>query len=206
LSPWRAGAACAVEARASIRVRSVIPPAGALETPTSQEDAMSFQRLLTVIVTVFALCGWILTTPTRALAPSGGTTTQVLLPVYQYIGMGLPFSIAQGNLNATFEATLQSNAWVVRATFKPSGLTLTGALSTHVSGKATGSTVVATGASATIVAAKLNLPSGGGSLIVVCQISVDPGGVVSVQQYHLEFRPPNGGSGGQQGGDPCVCN
>jgi len=148
-------------------------------------------RLLIAIATVSLLSGWILSTTTPALPPPG-TTTRVMLPVNQYLA-GMPPAYAQGDLDATFEATPQSGGWIVRATFRPVGLTLGGAIIGNVSGKATGSIGGATGVSRTLFATKLNISGGSRRLFVQCEFYVDSYGVVWVQQYQLGVLTTGGG-------------
>jgi len=151
-------------------------------------------RFLIAIVTVAALCGWILTSSTRATSPPDGTITQVVLPVEQLFGRGYPTSVLSGDLDATFEATPHaSGGWWVRGSFRPAGLAFTGEVDGNVSGTARGSSGFATGTSGTILATKLNVSGGNGHLFVLCQLVVDPDGVVWVQQFYLDWLTTGGG-------------
>ena len=156
------------------------------------------RRFLIAIVTLTSLCGWILTSPTRAVPPQATTTTALVLPVNQFLGGAVPpLTLIQGNLEATFEATAHPSGWVVRATFRSDGLTLSGGTTGNVSGRATGSIGLPTGATGTLYATKLNISGGNGRLYVECSIVVDADGVVTVQQYSLDFLTSGGGG-------PCI--
>ena len=160
------------------------------------------KRFLIAIVTLTSLCGWILTSPTRALPPHDTTTTHVVLPVYQYLGNSVPvLTLVQGDLDATFEATPQAGGWSIRAIFRSDGLTLTGGTNGTLTGRATGSLSVATGTTGTLTATRFGINGSHERMYVVCSLVVDADGVVTVQQYGLGFVT-SGGSG-HQGGGPC---
>ena len=161
-------------------------------------------RFLIALVTVGLLGGWILSSTTRAVPPPPHTTTHVVLPVDQLIGSVFPpLTFIEGDLDATFEASPHAGSWIVRASFQPQGLVLVGGTNASVTGKATGSIELAPDAYGTVYATRLRLSGGSGRLFVQCAIVVDVDGVVSVQEYRLDYISSRGGGPGGDGG-PCT--
>lgn len=137
------------------------------------------KRTLIALSALTLLFAWTLSTPTRALPPSGSTTTRVLLPAFGQIDWA---TYTQGSLDATFVATpVAGGGWFVQASFKPVDLSVVGDIDANVSGKATGSLPVALGTTGSFFATRLNMSGGNGRLYVLASIVVDAAGAVSVE-------------------------
>ena len=150
-------------------------------------------RILIALAVLTLLFGWTLSTPTRALPPSGSTTTHLWLPVDNLLGAN---SSAQGHLDTTFVAIPQGAGWVVQASFRADGLSVIGGIEGNVTGKATGDVSLGLGQTVTLDATKLNIQGGNGRLYVRCQFFVDANGEAWVQDTHVGLI--GGGSGGEQ--------
>jgi hypothetical protein len=133
--------------------------------------------------------------------PPAQTVTVASLPVSTTLGgTGYCWTVIQGELAATFEATPQSGGWLIKASFVPT-LSATFSWAGDVGGTAKGSTTLAVGSVGSLTALKLNL-SGAGAIYVYCSLIVDSRGKVFVQGYSIGWVNGNPSCGGSQGHGP----